>query len=50
MDSKNHDAAIESYSNALSLHPTNISDIILKCCKARVGFLEDELINATQVD
>lgn len=48
MDSKNHDAAIGSYSSALSLDPTNIS-IIVKCCKSRMGLLEDELANATAV-
>jgi hypothetical protein len=58
--SKKYDKALSAYSTVLSLTPshpegvltgweTDISDIIVKCCKARVGFLEDELINATQV-
>jgi hypothetical protein len=49
MDSKDHDAAIGCYSSALSLGPTDISDIIVKCCKARAGLLKEELSSATEV-
>jgi hypothetical protein len=44
-----HGAAIGYYTSALSLYPTNISDIILKCCKARANLLEEELVSATKV-
>jgi hypothetical protein len=48
-DVKDHHVAIGSYSSALSLDPENINDIIVKCCKTRVGYLEDELSTATMV-
>jgi hypothetical protein len=47
--SKNFDAAIEYYSGALSLDPPNINNVIVKCCKARAGLLNNELIDATKV-
>ena len=49
MDSEDHDAAIGYYSSALSLDPTNINDIIVKCCKARAGSLNEELVSITKV-
>lgn len=49
IDSENFDAAIAYYSGALSLDPPNIGDIIVKCCKARAGLLNNELIDATKV-
>lgn len=50
MESRDINAAIECYSIALSLDPTNISDITIKCYKARAGLLEEQrLINANMV-
>jgi tetratricopeptide (TPR) repeat protein len=48
-DSKNHDVAIGLYSSALSLNPENISNIVVKLCKARLSLLEDELRDITKV-
>jgi len=44
-----HDMAIRHYSSALSLNPTNINDIIVKCCKARKSLLEEELVSIIEV-
>ena len=51
MGSENYDEAIQRYSDALTLEPTNQSDILLKRSKVRaaMGSWEEALIDADKV-
>ena len=51
MESKNHDEAIGYFSDALSLGPMDLSDILVKRSKARavMGSWEGALIDADKV-
>ena len=51
MDSNNYDEAIKQYSDALTLDPTNQSDILLKRSKVRavMGSWEQALVDADKV-
>jgi hypothetical protein len=51
MNSKNYDEAIERYSDALMLDPTNQCDILLKRSKVRavMDLWEESLIDADNV-
>lgn len=51
MGSGNHDTAIQQYSDALTLCPSNESDILLRRSKARslMGSWEEALIDADRV-
>ena len=50
-DSKKHDEAIGYYSNALSLDPTHLNDILLKRSKVQaiMGWWEEALVDACKV-
>ena len=48
IDSQNHNEAVKHYSDALSLNPQNLSDILYKRSKAQssVGLWQDSLLDA----